>query len=165
MIELYNKDIKVAEIDACGYGLVVIEPDLLPFTLRGQRTASRFLQNRLHDIDRVYGAAIERLLGVGNIDKIIDKTALASLNDTFWLKKSYANRSWSDVNLYDEKNVFNERFFKAALFGLTEEEHAAYVNNDKPFYVVTPEFTTGGSYSKAWYRDKDHGLCLLKQGR
>lgn len=165
MIELYNKDIKVAEIDTCGYGLVVVEPDLLPFTLRGQKTASHFLQNRLHDVDRIYGAAIERLLGVGSIDKIIDKTALVSLNDTFWLKKSHANRLWSDVNLYDEENVFNEHFFKAALFGLSEEEHAAYANSDKPFHVVTPEFTTGGSYAKAWYRDKDYGLCLLKRGR
>ena len=104
------------------------------------------------------------MLGVKSIDKMIDKTALASLNDTFWLKKDSVDLSWEDVNLYDEQNNFDMRLFKAALMGLTEEDYVSYFRDESFSHVVTPELTTGGSYAKAWYRDKEHGLCLLKRG-
>ena len=165
MFELYNKNIKVAEISEDDCALKIVEPDLIPFELRGQRSALNFLNNRSHDANRIFSAAIEAMLGVKSIDKMIDKTALASLNDTFWLKKDSVDLSWEDVNLYDEQNNFDMRLFKAALMGLTEDDYVSYCRDESFSHVVTPELTTGGSYAKAWYRDKEHGLCLLKRGK
>lgn len=165
MYELYNKNVKVADISEEGYSFQVIEPDLLPFWLRGRRSAEKFLTNRLQDIDRKYAKDIERLIGSTAIDRMIEKTALSSLNDTFWLKKDASDVSWEDVNLYDSKNAFNAYFFKAALSGLSEDDYLEYIQTEGLSPLITPELTTGGSYAKAWYRDEEYGLCLLKHGK
>ena len=165
MYELYNKNVKVADISEDDYFLHVVELDLLPFDLRGTKSALRFLSTRVQQTDRKFAADIKMAIEAPSVQQMINKTALASLNDTFWLKEEGKDLSWNDVNLYDEQNRFDHYLFKAALCGLTEEDYDAYMQNEKFAHVVTPEFTTGGSYAKAWYRDDKYGLCLLKAGR
>ena len=165
MYELYNKDKKVAEIGEEDCFVRVIEPDLLPFTLRNKSNAKWFFKGRIQQMDRKYAADIFRLTGQNSLEQMIKKTALASLNDTFWLKIDSDDISWSDVNLYDEKNEFDQSVFKAALTGLTEEDYTSYVKRYDLRPITTPELTTGGSYAKAWYRNDEYGLCLLKCGK
>ena len=165
MYELYNKNVKVADISGDDYFLHVVEPDLLPFQLRGTKSALRFLSTRVQQTSRKFAIDIIMAIDAPSVWQIINKTALVSLNDTFWLKEEGKDLSWNDVNLYDERNKFDHYLFKTALCGLTEEDYNTYMQDEKFDHVVTPEFTTGGSYAKAWYRDDKYGLCLLKAGR
>ncbi len=75
-----------------------------------------------------------------------------SLQDNYWIKGINEDISWNDVNL--RTNAFNNYITYTALHG-----GGFYVNG----HTCTPEFTTQGSYPKAWKHDDD-GLYLYKTG-
>ncbi len=81
----------------------------------------------------------------------VRKTCALSLNDTFWVKPADSSLSWSDVSLY--RNDFDESVANAALFGRG-------VRATKP-PILSPEFTTDGSYAKCWMRRRGR-IYLLK---
>lgn len=154
---LMNKDEEVLSfIDAGGN---TFSPDR--FKVSGAFNAKRlprdfsdvesWLRRRFGAHNRTHMNRLLRQCGCNSTSDFIRRTCALSLNDTFWVKPADSSLSWSDVSLY--RNDFDESVANAALFGRG-------VRAMKP-PILSPEFTTDGSYAKCWMRRRG-SIYLLK---
>lgn len=88
-----------------------------------------------------------------NRAEIAIKCRAVSILDNYWLKTADDNITWSDVNL--RHNSLNDIIAQVALHGKSLTLQGS---------LISPEFTTNGTYAKAWRRHPDDVLWLYKLG-
>jgi hypothetical protein len=103
-----------------------------------------WLQSRVAPSNRRFIGDVYRQMGInpGDIKGIIDVTHCLSLNDSYWVTKSNSKMLFKDYNLFDNK--IDEVLSLVAYTGHTESE--------KHKVGLTSEWTTDGSFPKAWRR-------------
>lgn len=92
-------------------------------------------------------------LDLNNIKGIIDICKGLSLNDSYWVCEEGFNKTFSQVNLYDNK--FNNILALIAFTG--------YGSSDRISLISSPELTTNGMLAKCWRRI-DGKIYLFKAG-
>lgn len=114
-----------------------------------------WLETRRIPKNRAFVEQVLRQAGLAESDTlgIIDACRGLSLNDSYWVVPARFSGRWAGVNLYD--NGFDEVLSLVAYTGYTtSQQHAAGVSS---------EWTTKGSYPKAWRRMEGHPV-LYKAG-
>lgn len=128
----------------------------LPYALRRPNLAFphfyTWAGNRSIFLDRKNAKALLNACCLPQDDKfeIVKSCKLLSVEDCFWIKES-GEECWDNMNLHN--NAFSDAIAKTAL------------NNDRIAItgdINTPEFTTKGTFPKAWIREAD-GLYLYKK--
>lgn len=114
-----------------------------------------WLQGRIAPSNRRFIADVYQQMGINpqDIQNVIDVTHCLSLNDSYWVTKSDSKMLFEDYNLFDNK--IDEVLSLVAYTGHTESE--------KRKIGLTSEWTTDGSFPKAWRRIND-GTYLYKSG-
>ena len=75
-----------------------------------------------------------------------------SVLDNYWVRLSNDNMTkWDNINI--RHNPLNQAVAQIALHGVSLSLQGS---------LQSPEFTTNGTYAKAWYRDEDGSLWLYK---
>jgi len=108
--------------------------------------------------------------------RYIDVGAGFSLNDTYWIQNiaKVSATSWKMCNLYD--NPFDSSVEKIAFTGYDENEirrlseliryenydYLSYIDYLKIKMPSSPEYTTNGALKKAWHRDQNGDIFLMK---
>ena len=93
-------------------------------------------------------------ISIGDIKGIIDVCMGLSLNDSFWIPQKGFERSYSEMNLYE--NEFSGALSLIAYTG-------NYAGLDKKLRT-TPELTTGGMLRKAWRFFGTNNIWLYQGG-
>ena len=92
-------------------------------------------------------------LNLGDLKGIVDISMSLSLNDSYWVSQTGFKKSFSEVNLY--QNKFDEILSIIAYVGHGTE---------KDSYGTTPELTTDGMLRKGWSYSPTRGIWLYKSG-
>lgn len=128
-----------------------------PIALAGITPDSLYawLQSRVAPSNRRFIGDVYHQMGIQpqDIKGIIDVTHCLSLNDSYWVTKSNSKMLFEDYNLFDNK--IDEVLSLVAYTGHTESE--------KRKVGLTSEWTTDGSFPKAWRRING-GTYLYKSG-
>lgn len=87
-----------------------------------------------------------------------------SINDSYWVKTVEEPLRWADINI--RNNPLNEVIAQIALHGksLTKSNEVRLQGSKHRCALCSPEFTTNGTYAKAWRRHEDGSLWLYKKG-
>ena len=98
-------------------------------------------------------------MGCDDNESFIQMTHATTINDTFWIKSSREELSWSQVSLY--QNQFSEKIAKAAFEGVCI--------NDITCSFKAPELTCDGSFRKCFRKEVgcgewDSDIFLYKRG-
>lgn len=148
----------------------VLEPDFLPFSLRGSLYPQTDMKSILRNVSKIKEYFSSRVLSLyrKNAKEILNLLKLSqrsdietrcnialyckglSLTDAYWVKKESSEDQWRCVNLFE--NHLDDALIEVALNGVS------YTPTTNP---VSPELTTKGLFQKAWVRKKD-GLYLYK---
>ena len=125
--------------------------DLLPFGMRDTDTFSveEWLNNRKVPKNRQFVNEIMAAAGNSRYSFLNVSYGL-SLNDAYWVKPVWLDKSWEDVNLYH--NPFDKVLSDIAFTG--------YAHKIKRL-ATSPEYTTSGMQKKAWSNRED-GIYLIK---
>lgn len=91
--------------------------------------------------------------GCETTEGFIKTTHAASINDTFWVKKSGEEVTWNDISFYS--NDFDKTISKLAFEGLGL--YGIQLSS------ISPELTTDGSFRKCW-RKEGGEIYLYKRG-
>jgi len=179
-------NIPVMSIDVDNLSWEIFDSALLPWQLKGairkmpgyedyQDTASfirqqtlththnyqaliAYLSGRVLSLSRENAKWLYHLIGASQTQDEVNKAKISllfrsvSLLDKYWIKKEDDSRMWEDVDLHVAH--LNEIFTQVALRGASLTLTGDW---------VTPEFSTFGTYAKAWVREED-GLYLYKAG-
>lgn len=178
---IMSEDTPVLSVDFGTSNYEVLDESLLPWSMKGVvSTVSRdmslsideYIRRRDADYNAVLGWLSMRTLSIGRryakklynalrlpqAQTPIDKAKVAlscravSVEDSYWVKLEGDSLTWEKTNL---RHVpLNEIVTLIAL-------HGQSLSLQGP--VNTPEYTTGGSYAKAWRREDDGNLWLLKR--
>lgn len=73
-----------------------------------------------------------------------------SLNDAYWVKPEWVNKSWDEVNLY--RHPFDKMLSNIAFCGYSAKAKGLH---------TSPEYTTNGYQKKAWIQ-RDGNVFLMK---
>ena len=165
LMTLMLRDIPVMEFDMDNGHYVIKRQKLLPISMQATPITSaydfansfgRWLRGRVLPLERENAWMLYNML---HIDRIEDNdTALqicmlckgVSVLDSYWIKTD-PTLSWADVNV--RKVTLNDTVFQIAL-----HQSGCTIQGA----LITPEYTTNGTYAKAWRRYND-GLYLLKK--
>lgn len=164
----------------------VLHEELLPFTIKGklrrvlpfEEIKSRYdltqtlvannqnkdaiiswLANRTLSLSRANAKWLYNLLHVEQLHSEVEKAKIAiicravSVLDNYWLKLEGDTATWESVNV--RHNPLNETIAQVALHGKSVTLQGS---------LTSPEFTTNGTYAKAWRRHHDGNLWLYKLG-
>lgn len=112
----------------------------------------RFIQHRSAPRGREHIQELLSRSGCNNLQGFLDITHALSLTDTFWVKHTDSNLSWSKVSLF--RNPFNEVIAHTAFDG------GMYGDN---LSTPSPEYGTDGSFAKCWIREGNE-IKMLKRG-
>lgn len=174
-------DNEVASINMEEYIITVSNNNLLPYTMKNRfkdfniNNESDFkksflLFNKFYNafvswatgrvllLSRSNAKWLYNLIGVEQIDKDETKLKIAmmcrcvSVLDNYWIKLRKDSITWKDVNI--RENPLNKIITQIALKGSSISLQGS---------LITPEYTTNGTYTKGWVREKD-GLWLYKKG-
>lgn len=165
------KDITLIDFDLSSNRLVVLNQDLLPYSLRRRLVNTEsdigiiinnilyfkdYLSSRVLSLSRENAKQIYTMFGIPQRNDTATRVKICllckgvSIQDSFWVRTG--NERWEDVNI--RQNRLSD-IVDVALYG-------------KPPSVTTnricPELSTKGLFRKAWVREKD-GLYLLKSDR
>lgn len=141
--------------DSLSTKLSVLESRML--FRRNTKVITEWLDSRLLPLSRTNANKLCKTI-YPNRSKV-DSVSLAlathavSVLDNYWVKTSGSKSEWEDVNVWD--NRLSEAAALIALHGESVELSSV---------CVTPEFTTGGTYAKAWQEVPGRGLTLYKSG-
>ncbi len=111
-----------------------------------------FLEHRKAPKHRRHIQELLHRYGCEDMEGFLNVTHALSLNDTYWVKPTESNLSWSQVSLY--RNSFNQLISEAAFDGTFSESE---------FSSTSPEFGTDGYYAKCWVREGEE-IFLYKTG-
>lgn len=130
----------------------------LPLEFRGEISESRlikWLKHRTVPSNRYYVKNFLSRLGLeeNDICGIISVSYGLSLNDCYWLCPETENRTFNELNLYDNR-------FSTVLGAIAFTGYGSYL---KTGFRSSPEFTTNGMLAKAWRR-LDGKILLYKSG-
>jgi hypothetical protein len=116
---------------------------------------SDWLARRVIPKNRAFVAEVLHTLGLlpGDTKGIIDVCLGLSLNDSYWIVPEGFDKSFDDLNLYE--NHFSEALSLVAYTGVDA--------SDKEF-STSPELTTHGFLPKAWRFVDGEGIYLYKRG-
>ena len=92
-------------------------------------------------------------LSLDNLKGIVDVSMSLSLNDSYWVPQISFEKSFGEMNLY--QNKFDEILSLIAYTGY---------GSKKEGYGTTPELTTDGMLRKGWYYSDTRGIWLYKSG-
>lgn len=132
---------------------------LFPMELLGDINSTiitQWLKTRVAPKNRKFVNAILAQVGLeqGDTLGVIDLCRGLSVNDAFWIDHANEEKAWDEVNLY--KNELDSVLQIVAYTGYTtSQRHKA---------GLSTEWTTGGTFAKAWRRADDGTLCLYKAG-
>jgi len=133
----------------------IAHSELLPIDMQKNQDGSidlkMWLVNRWASIHRENGFEILQS-GKSEID-VLRRSFALSLNDTFWVVPDDQEYKWCDYNLYE--NDFDSEMTAVAFNG---------IQNNINKFVHSPEFTTSGALRKAWIKDTNKEIWLLKSG-
>lgn len=134
--------------------------DIMPYPIAREGITPNslydWLQSRVAPSNRRFIVDVYRQMGINpnDIQGIIDVTHCLSLNDSYWVTRSDSNMLFKDYNLFDNK--IDEVLSLVAYTGCTESE--------KHTVGLTSEWTTDGSFPKAWRRINGR-IYLYKSGQ
>lgn len=118
-----------------------------------------WLANRVLTLSRANAKCIYNMIGADQTQTDRNKAQIAlvcravSLQDAYWVKLQDDNITWDQVDIH--KNRLNEVITQVALHGKSLTLQGS---------LQSPEFTTDGTYAKAWRRHKDGNVWLYKKG-
>lgn len=153
--ELMNKDKVIAcfKLDAMASEVMSFscpDPSSLPI---GFTDIHSFIESRKAPSNRAHIKEILAACGCLTTSGYLDVIRALGLNDTFWVRPSGSETSWSSVSLYE--NRFNETIariaFEGGLFG-------------QRLSTPSPEPSMGGSFAKCVLR-RGGELVILKAGQ
>ena len=115
----------------------------------------KWLKHRTVPANRYYVKNFLSRLGLAENDicGIISVSYGLSLNDCYWLCPEAENRTFDELNLYDNR-------FSTVLGAIAFTGYGSYL---KTGFRSSPEFTTNGMLAKAWRR-LDGKILLYKSG-
>ena len=115
----------------------------------------KWLKHRTIPSNRAYVQNFLAKLGLSEKDTIgiLSVSYGLSLNDCFWICPDYEKRSFSKINLYDNR-------FSTVLASIAFTGYGSYT---KSSFRSSPEFTTNGMLAKCW-RKIDEEIYLYKSG-
>lgn len=167
---IMHQDKTAARIDMQGH-CAIYEPGFMPYNLFLDDTqedldtlvnnVTKFLYwcaTRILTFDRQYAKEILNSIGMAQAVTDRDRAKIAltygcvSLTDVFWVKEEGDQRTFEQINLYD--NHLSNAFIDVALRGrqMTVQDDA-----------LVPDLATSGCFPKAWLRT-EQGVRLLKDG-
>jgi len=118
-----------------------------------------WLANRVLLLSRANAKWLYNAIGVEQLQTDAEKAKIAlicravSINDSYWVKWEGEDIEWRDINI--RSNPLNEVVAQIALHGKSLTLQGS---------LTSPEFTTNGTYAKAWRRHADGSLWLYKKG-
>lgn len=154
IFQLMNKDrrIGLVECNASSIRLFNYDKSLVDLQLSTQD----FLDSRLNPV--VGRKNIELLLKEAEINNRVEFFKISkalSLNDTLWIRELNDKITWEQVSPY--RNRISRIISEIALEGNYRKRGSG------DFKSPSPEYETGGSYSKCWKR-VNGSICLIKGG-
>ncbi|MBO4771278.1 MAG: hypothetical protein J5595_01935 [Bacteroidales bacterium] len=147
----------VCKIDADSIDSGNVEK-FLPLEFCGELSEEKlvkWLKHRTVPANRYYVKNFLSRLGLAENDicGIISVSYGLSLNDCYWLCPEAENRTFDELNLYDNR-------FSTVLGAIAFTGYGSYL---KTGFRSSPEFTTNGMLAKAWRR-LDGKILLYKSG-
>lgn len=163
-MELLLKDKPVLSIQENGI-CKILDFDHLPFGLRKENVSfadfTQWASARVMPDNRSYAGEMLEALSLSGKSRFTVCRACRglSLNDAYWLRKKDEERTWKDVNLFE--NPTSTFVTEIAMSGRILQEDA---EQQKKKGVRAPELTTAGTGAKGWLR-KEGTLYLHKVGK
>ncbi len=130
--------------------------ELLPLNLVSSNEGmASWLKNRSIPKNREFvdSILVRTFIGNNNIKGIIDICKGLSLNDSYWVSSDDFNKTFEEVNLYE--NRFSNILGLIAFTG--------FGSSIKSSFLSSPEFTTNGMLAKCWRRINGK-IYLYKSG-
>lgn len=151
MYYLMNKDVVAASVcNKNGCWQVKQQMDVLPV---GNFEINEWLEDRKAFKHNHYLKKLMFECGCDTTEGFIRITHAASINDSYWVKRSDEEVSWDGISFY--RNDFDETVSKLAFEGLGL--YGVQISS------TSPELTTDGSFRKCW-RKEDGSIYLYKRG-
>ena len=156
-LQTQMNDDNVCKIDAESIDREMVKR-FLPLDFCGELSEERlvkWLKHRTIPANRYYVKNFLSRLGLAENDicGIISVSYGLSLNDCYWLCPETENRTFAQLNLYDNR-------FSTVLGAIAFTGYGSYL---KTGFRSSPEFTTNGMLAKAWRR-LDGKILLYKSG-
>lgn len=164
---LMLKDIEIMYIDIEDCVVETIRLDLLPYSLRHLNNLSPFkkldtvldwMSNRMLSLSRDNAKVIYNMFNMSQtntrqtrVDACV-KCHGISVTDSYWIKVN-------DTEVWDKMNIRLNNFKDIVSIALAGENPSFTVNPEHP------ELTSKGLFRKAWIRDSDGKLWLLKSDK
>lgn len=159
--EIMHMDRLVAKISGTGlaqifsevfmpYDLYLEEADDIDTRINNLNNFYHWCASRVLSLDRKYAKEILNSIGAAQAVTDRDRAAIAlsyrcvSLTDVFWVRSEGEEKSFSEINLYD--NPLNEAIVEISLRG-----KQMTVTNEE----LAPDLSTKGCFPKAWIRRKN----------
>lgn len=98
-------------------------------------------------------AQFREAIGVSSNAELIAKSHMCSLTDCFWFKETDSDKTWADVNFFD--NSFSSNVYRHLFFN----PDGTPINN-----LESPDLTTDGVLPKMWL-ERDGKFFLLKDSQ
>lgn len=138
-------DISISRVRLVG------DADLLPYGFGNVNEVSteRWLRHRKVPKNRQFANEIIATAGEGPY-AFLNVSYGLSLNDAYWVKPGWLEKTWDDVNLY--KHPFDKILSNIAFTGYS---------NKLKILATSPEYTTNGMLKKSWSNRED-GIFLIK---
>lgn len=168
MLVLMLEDTEVLKFDLDKVELEVINPNLLPISLRDSISINdnlallssftmliEWLARRLLPLTRTNAKALYTLIQCPQAGSMLEKAKLTtkynsvSVNDCYWVKEETLDKKWVDIDI--------RRKHLADLVEVSLEGKAPSLTVDERH----PDFYTDGLFPKTWVR-RGNKLCLLK---
>ncbi len=158
------KDVPILKIKENGT-CTILDFARLPFALRKEDiTFADFIEwasSRTLSIGRSYAKEILNTMRLSQSNRYTVCKACrgVSLEDSYWLRQDGDEKTWKDVNLFE--NPFSLFITEISLSGRSVHYKEKMHLKEE---IHTPELTTLGASAKGWIRHKD-GIHLHKVGR
>ena len=149
---LKDKELLKLNIDDTVKKVKVVGNDqLLPFGLDDTTVSSveSWLSHRKVPKNRQYASQIIATAGEGRF-AFLNVSYGLSLNDAYWVRPDWLEKTWKDVNLYH--HPFDKVLANIAFTGYSHK---------LKLLATSPEYTTNGIQKKSWSNRKN-GIYLIK---
>lgn len=166
---LMYSDNEVCQINTKSGAVSIVEQGLMPFSLWLEESKDldnlvnnlvnfyAWCSSRVLSLDRVYAKEILNACNLQQAATDRDRAQIAlsyhclSLRDSYWVKKVQENKTWDEINLFE--NSLSNSLVDLSLLGKT-----ITVDNVE---MIAADISSIGVFPKAWKREED-GFYLLK---